>query len=449
MKRSTKRIVALFLAMTLVAAACSRSDDGDGGGGATSGTDGTAAPVTDGTGTEVAAVATTDKCEGYDATRGISDGTLLLGGSMPLGLPFKEIAAGAQAYFAMRNAENPIADLQIEWKLEDDKYQAIETKKNWDKLTQEDGVFATFLVVGTQNNKTFLVDNNDECIPNLFAATGSEAWGNPTDFPWTIGSIPAYPLEAAVFVEYLKNNQPDAKLAVLYQNDDFGKSYLNALKAAVEGTDIEIVGEESYPSDNPNTKSQITTLKGTGADAIFLGTTIAACSGSLNEIALLDWDPTRYLSATCTSPALMGSARTQGSSEGTLSALYLKAPDDPRWDDDADMIEFKAKSVEYGLTSEQADDGLTVFGWIMADLFAQGVDAADVVDRAGVMNSFWSLDEVTSGLLLPGIVVSTDGANDPFAIEAMSIATDNGEIFEMADDAELIDFSGQTGDFLP
>ncbi len=444
MKRSTNRVAASLLALGLLATACGRSDD-EGGGGSN---DTTGPAVTNSSGEQVEAVATTDDCEDYAGTQGVTEEKILLGSSLPTGLPFNEIAEGAQAYFAMRNAEDPIAEREVELLVEDDGYKETETKKNWDKLTAEDGVFATLLVVGSQHNKSFQADNNDECIPNIFAASGSEAWGQPGEFPWTIGSIPAYPTEAAVFAQYLKDNKPDAKVAILYQNDDFGKSYLNAFKAAAEGTDITVVGEEYYAADNPtNMKSQVTALEGTGADTLLLATTLFACSPALNEVALQDWDPLTYISATCASPTTMAPARTEGNSEGTLSAVYLKAPDDPRWADDADILAFKEKGQEYGLSAEQVEDGLTVYGWVAADLFAQAVDAAPSVDRAAVMNSLWSLEGLTSPLLLPGIEVATNGADDPFPIEAMSIAVDNGEIFELQ--GELIDFSGETGTFIP
>jgi branched-chain amino acid transport system substrate-binding protein len=446
MSTNSRRLAAALLTLGLLTAACGRSDDSSGGGGGGGGGDDTTPSVTNTSGEAVEAVATTDDCEDYDGTAGVEDGTIHIGSSLPTGLPFNNIALGAQAYFAMRNAEDPIAEHQVELTVLDDAYTATETKKNWDTLTQEENVFATLLVVGTQNNLTFREDNNIECIPNIFAATGSEFWGEPGEFPWTIGSIPAYPTESAVFAEWLKANKPDAKVAILYQDDDFGESYRSSFNAAIEGTEIEVVGEESYPRENPNVKSQITTLKGTGADTILIGTTLTACSGALNEIAELDWEPVRYLSATCASPVLMGASRSSGASVGALTSLYLKAPDDPAWAEDADMIAFKEKGMEYGLTEAQANDGLTVYGWTMADLFAQAVEAAPAVERAAVMNALWSMEGLTSPLLLPGITVNTAGADDPFPIEALSIGVEDGSVFVLED--ELLDFEGETGNFV-
>lgn len=440
MRNTTSRAAALLLTLALLAGACGRSDDNAD----------TAAPPpapsgTDDTGDPVAAIAGTDDCDGYAGTEGVTDEKITLGTSLPTGLPFKEIAAGATAYFDMRNAEDPITGRQIELLVEDDGYQETETKKNWAKLTA-DGVFATFLVVGTQNNLTFREDNNIECIPNIFAATGSELWGLPGEYPWTIGSIPAYPTESAVFAEWLKENKPDAKVAILYQDDDFGEGYRVAFNSAIEGTDISVVGEASYPRENPNVKSQITTLRGTGADTILIATTLTACSGALNEIAELDWEPVRYLSATCASPVLMNSARSQGNAQGSLTSIYLKAPDDPAWADDEDVVAFKTKGMEYGLTEAQVNDGLTVYGWTMAELFAQALEASPSVERAAVMNTLWELDGLTASLLLPGITVNTGGEDDPFPIEALKIGVDNGTIFEL--EGDLIDFEGETGGFL-
>jgi branched-chain amino acid transport system substrate-binding protein len=440
-----RQIVALFLILTVFAAACGR-DDSSSSSDTTSGTAATG-DTTGGDGTAAGPADSAD-CESYDGTRGVTDDAIKIGSSFPqsgLFAAFSQISEGYKAQFGTVNDDGGIRGRKIDFTSLDDEYQAGNTLSNYESL-EADGVFALFNVVGTANNLAIRDLQNEQCVPSLYLATGSQFWGDPAQYPWTIGSLPTYPTEMASLVDYLGENNPTAKVAVLYQNDDFGKGYLDALKALIEGTDITIVADTSYdPTDN-DVSSQITTLSGSDADLLVLATTALACPTSLGALQESGWTQQAYISATCTSSTLVGLA-PEGSADGVLSAFYLKDPRDPQWDDDAGMVAFQEDGAAQGLDAEQLDNGIVVYGWTMGELLTHTLTEADDLTRVDVMNQSWHLDNVELSLLLPGITANTDGADDPYVIEQMRIGTYNGEFWDLGD--KLYDFEGQSGEFSP
>jgi branched-chain amino acid transport system substrate-binding protein len=431
-------LLAVLFAFGLVAAACGRDDDSgggdDGGGGGGEG------------GGEEAGPATTDDCLDYQGTQGVTDDSIKIGSSFPqsgIYSAFAKISAGYQAYFDYLNeSAGGIGGRQVELVTKDDEYIAGNTQQNYIDLTTSEGVFATFNVVGTANNLAFREQQNEECVPNLFLATGSPAWGDPEQYPWTIGSIPTYPTEMALFVDHLKQEKPDATIAVLYQNDDFGQSYLDSLKALVEGTDMEVIAEESYDAENSDVSSQITTLADSGADAFVSATTALACPNAMGSLQDSGWEPIAYISATCTSVTLVGIA-PPGSADGLLSAFYLKDPVDPQWADDEGMQDFQELGAQYGVSAEDLQNGIVVYGWTMGQLLQNTIENASEVDRAAVMNQAWNLQDVELPLLLPGVTINTNGAEDPYPIETMQLGSYNGSYWDFV--GELFDFEGQSG----
>jgi branched-chain amino acid transport system substrate-binding protein len=441
--RSTSRLrklLALVFAIALVAAACGRDDDSssgdDNGGGG--GDDG---------GGESAGPATTDDCIDYQATQGVSDDSIKLGSSFPksgLYQAFSKIATGYEAWFQnLNDNEDGIGGRQIEMITEDDEYSSGNTQQNYQKLTQSDGVFATFGVVGTANNLAIREQQNEECIPNLFASTGYPGWGDPDAYPWTIGSIPTYNTEMAMWVAYLQETKPDATIAVLYQNDDFGKAYLDALKPLIEGTDLTIVAEEAFDAENADVAAQLTTLADSGADAFVSATTALACANAMGGLLESSWRPLAYISATCISSTITSLA-PPGAPDLFYSGVYLKDPNDPTWADDEGMLEFQEVGAASGLTPENLLDGVVVFGWTLGQLLQQTFENAETIDRQSVMNAAWSLDNVELPMLLPGITVNTDGADDPFPIEQMQLGKYNGTYWAL--EGEIFDNEGESGD---
>lgn len=449
MRTSTrwKSVLAVGLALSLALAACGgRDDDNGGSGGGGGATEGTS---NGGGGGESSFTIDTSNCASYNATQGVTDTSIKFGSSYPdtgLYSAFAKIAVGYQAYFRYINeTEGGVNGRQIEVVTKNDEYLPDRTRNNVDELVQSDGVFGLFSVVGTPNNLAIRDDLADQCIPDLFVATGSQLWGETEAYPWLIGSIPSYATEAAVFADYLKANKPQAKVAILKQNDDFGEGYESAFRAAIDGSEIEVVADETYNVEDPGVQGQITTLSQSGADTILLAATALKCPQSLDAIQQSGWKPTIYISATCTSSTVVGLA-PPGSADGVLSALYLKDPQDPQWNDDPAMQEFRTLGAQYGISAEDIENGIVGFGWTLGALLVETLKQSPEITRADVMQKAYSLQDVVVGLLLPGISINTNGPDDPFPIEQMQVAQYNGEYWELQ--GELISFEGKTLDYV-
>jgi branched-chain amino acid transport system substrate-binding protein len=432
------RIGAITLTIGLLAAACgsSRDDGGSASGGGANTTSGASGAFT----------ISTDDCIDYQPTQGITDDKILLGSSFPQSgtySAFASISKGYNAYFEYVNANGGVDGRSIEVITKDDQYDSGKTVANVQELTQSDGVFGMFNVVGTPNNLAIRDDLGEECIPSLYVATGSQLWGETEQYPWLIGSIPSYATEAAIFADYLKANKPTAKVGILAQNDDFGDGYVVAFKKAIEGTDITVVAEEKYNPTDPDVKSQVTTLSASGADTALLGTTGLKCPQALNAVKESGWTPTTYISATCTSKTVVGLAPE--ANNGVISSLYLKDPADPEWADDTAMQEFLTLGAQYGLTPEDLQNGIVGYGWTMGALMTETFKLAPELTRQSVMETAYSLKDQTPGLLLPGISINTAGSKDPYPIEQMQVAQYNGTVWQLQ--GEVISFEGKTTEY--
>lgn len=442
--RTQKRwigLLAIGLVLSLAAVACGgRSDDnsssGDGGSGTTTAGGGGGFTID------------TDNCSSYNPTQGVTDDSIKLGSSFAqsgLYSAYAEISKGYLAYFNYINGQGGVSGRKIEVVTKDDQYDPNKTKQNVQEMVQSDGVFGLFNVVGTPNNLAVRDDLTAQCVPNLFIASGSVLWGETEDYPWEIGSIPTYATEGAIFADYLETNKPEAKVAILGQDDDVGSGYTDAFKAAIEGTNITVVAEEKYNPSDPDVKSQITTLSASGADTVILAAAALKCAQALNAMQEVGWKPTTYMSGTCTSKTVVGLA-SPGAADGVISSIYLKDPADPEWDSDAAMQEFQTLGAQNGLSAEELDNGIVGYGWTMGALLVDTLMQSPEVTRQSVMETAYSLNNLQVGLLLPGVTVNTNGATDPFPIEQMQIGIYNGAYWVLQGD--LVSFEGQTGEYV-
>jgi branched-chain amino acid transport system substrate-binding protein len=455
MTRSPKlRLLSALLLLGLLtsAAACSSRDDDDDastGGNDTSGD----------SGGDVSSSIDTADCI-TDPTTEIEGDTIKLVSSYPqsgLTAAFAEIAVGWQSYFSMINDEGGVeiagTSYQIEWETKDDEYNSAETVSNLEEMlgSEGDDAFAAFSVVGTANNLAVRDTLGEECVPDLFAATGSPAWGNPA-YPWLIGStLSPYTLEGQVFADLLGQELPEAKVAMLVQDDDFGKAYEDGLRQAIEGTDIEIVKVEKYATGASEVSAQITSLAASGADAFFDGATLLACPAGLQSAADANWDPTiTWVSSTCTSKTLMGIAGADAA--GVYSISNLKDPQDPSWDDDAAMQEYRDKVEQY-FPGTDTDNGIVGYGWTQGAARVEALRQAEAPTRLAVMESVRNLDLGDDvGILLPGTGITTSD-DDPFMGERLNLSQygfegpDARNHFTIVGD--VYDFEGQTADLAP
>jgi branched-chain amino acid transport system substrate-binding protein len=416
-RSATKRragAFAVFVALAVVTAACSgngRSSKASGPSGTTpSGATGTATPLVD-----------TSTCTG-DLTTGVSGNTITIGTSLPqsgLYSAFDSIRRGEQAFFSYTNANGgvTVAGKKYQLKLapKDDQYEAAKTVTNVQGLISDTKVFALMNVVGTKNNLAIRNTVNTDCVPDLYAASGATQWGNH-QYPWLIGSeLVPYPLEVKAFVDYLKVKKPDATIAVLRANDDFGQSYLDTLKQLVKGTRLKIVKTEQYDNQGAAVASQVNSLAATRADAFLLAGALLACPAALNAAGDAGWHPITYMSGTCVSKILFGAAGANAN--GVLSVTPLLDPADPNNASNAAMQLYKTQFVKYfppGDKLNDPQDGIVAYGWTTAALLVKTLELSPKLDRGSVMETARTLKDVSGvGLQIPAAKWNTS-ANDWF-----------------------------------
>jgi branched-chain amino acid transport system substrate-binding protein len=441
------RFVALAAVLALVLAACGngRGDDSSSSGSGTS-TEG-------GTGSGQGFTIDTSNCTTDPSTVKLSGDTIKLGTSLPqsgIYAAFSEILRGEQAYFEYLNAQGGVTVAGKKYKVDlvakDDAYDAQRTFANVQSLVEDDNVFALFDVVGTKNNLAIRDYVNEGCVPNLLAATGSPAWGNH-DFPWLLGTeLVPYPDEMQALVTYLKANKPNATIAILRANDDFGRSYSDTLQSLVKGTNLKIVQEQTYDTETGDVTSQVTSLAATNADVFVLGATLLACPTALNQLGSTSWKPLVYMSGTCTSKTLMAIAGANGNN--VVSVSPLMDPNDPQWQSNAAMKLYKEQVPKYAPDAD-ISNGIVVYGWTTAALLADMLSKADAADRLAVMQAARTVSDAKGiGLQLPG-AQWTVGSNDWFLGEEFDLvqySTADG-FFKVLGNLQKLD--GQTAKITP
>lgn len=442
----TLRALLAILALCLIAASCGGRDDGgsaDGGGGGTdTGTGGG-----DGEGID------TSDCPDND-TAGIDGNTITLASSFPqsgLTAAFAQISKGYKAYFDKRNDEGGVEiggeSYMIEVVDRDDEYNASRTVQNINELVGTDGdrAFAVFNVVGTANNLAIREALDENCVPNLFAGTGSPAWGNE-DYPWLIGSTLApYTLEAVAYADWLKDNQPDAQVAMLIQDDDFGQAYEAGFRNAIEGSDIEIVEVASYQTGSNEVASQVTSLAASGADAFFNGATLLACPNALEEAS--DWNrESTFVSGTCISKTLMGLAGENA--DGVLATTNVKDPLNPAYAEDEDMQEYLDTLEGFAEPDVDPENGIVAYGYTQAALFVHVLENMDELSRSALIDSMRSIDTEDLGLLIDGVTARMSD-DDPFLAENLQLVQYNAAEAYFENVGDVIDFEGRTGELTP
>jgi ABC-type branched-subunit amino acid transport system substrate-binding protein len=325
------------------------------------------------------------------------------------------------AYFKMINDEGGINGRKINFISYDDGYSPPKTVEQIRKLIESDEVLLVFNALGTPTQSAVQKYQNTKKVPQLFLATGASKWNDPKDFPWTMGYQPSYRVEGRIFAKYILKTKPDAKVAVFYQNDDFGKDYLAGLKDvfADKASSI-IVAEESYETTEPSIDSHIVKLKGTGADVLVDIATPKFAAQTIKKLAELQWKPMHVMTDVSISIGAVMKPAGLDASEGVLSAGYLKDASDPQWKDDAGMKKFMAFANKYMPGADIADANL-VYGYSAAQTMVQVLkQCGDNLTRENVMKQAASLKDFVPDTLLPGIKVNTS-ATDFAPIEQLKM----------------------------
>jgi len=445
--RPLRMLVALLACLAFVAASCGRDDEADGGG--DGGTD-TTAPVD---GESKPFINPDEDCADYQGTAGISGDTITVGTVRPASGPYAiydTVTKGIEAYFKAANAKGGIEagdgkKYQVNLLKEDDAYDPSKTPDLVKKLVEQDNVFALVGDIGTETNLAVRQYLNEKCVPNIALATGSTNWGDAAKYPWYIAGLPSYATEARAFLDYLETTKPEAKIAILAQNDDFGLAYGKAIKQYIAdtGSKMTIVGEESYdPSSGGTTEGATAKLAGTGADVFFVGIGGTQCSKTLTFIPAT-WKPMTYVSITCSGKLSLSLAG--GKDEGVYTAQATLDTGSAADQANPKVQQLFTDGRAQGLTDAELSGGIVAAGWGFASIFAEGLKQADTVDRAGVMNALFSLDSANFGLQRDGTTTSTDGGDDPWIVESIRIVQRTGG--DWTEVAPMTDYNGKSSSF--
>jgi branched-chain amino acid transport system substrate-binding protein len=344
----------------------------------------------------------------YDT--GASDTEIKIGNIMPYSGPasaYGVIGKTELAYFNKINAEGGINGRKINFISYDDGYSPPKAVEQARKLIESDEVLVVFNPLGTPSNSAIQKYLNARKVPQLFVATGATKWNDPKDFPWTIGWQPSYQSEARIYAKYLLKEKPDGKIAVLYQNDDFGKDYVKGLKDGLGSKASMIVAEESYETSEPSIDGHIVKLKASGADVLISITTPKFAAQAIKKNAEIDWHPVHIVSNVSASVGGVLQPAGYENAQGMLSAAYAKDGADPQWDNDPGMKKFFAFLAKYYPDANRLD-GSVVYGYGVAQTLEQVLkQCGDDLTRENVMKQAASLKDFETDTLLPGIKINT------------------------------------------
>ena len=365
---------------------------------------------------------------------GASDTEIKIGQTNPSSGPasaYATIGKTEAAYFKMINDQGGVNGRKITFIQYDDGYSPPKTVELVRKLVESDEVLLTFQLLGTPSNAAVQKYLNTKKVPQLFAATGASRFTDPKNFPWTMGYNPNYVVEGRIYGQYILKNHPNAKIGILYQNDDLGKDYLNGIRSGLGSKAATmIVSEVSYEVTDPTVDSQILTIKGAGADLFFSATTPKQAAQAIKKIFELGWHPVHILDINATSVGAVMKPAGLEASKGVISVNYGKDPLDPTWKDDAGMkkyFEFMAKYYPDG----DKDSSFNSYGYSTSQLMVYVLEkCGDNLTRENVMKVASSLKNVQLDLALPGILANT--APDDYRVnKQLQMMKFNGERWEM------------------
>jgi branched-chain amino acid transport system substrate-binding protein len=342
---------------------------------------------------------------------GVTDSEIKIGNTSPYSGPasaFSMVAKTGEAYFRKINAEGGINGRRINFISYDDAYSPPKTVEQTRKLVEGDEVLLVFNALGTATNSAVQKYLNARKVPQLFVSSGAAKWNDPGNFPWTMGFTPSYQNEGRIYAKYLRKEKPGARIAILFQNDDFGKDYVKGMKEGLgDKAGSLIVAEEAFDVSEPTIDSHIVKLKATGADVLFDVATPKFGAQAIKKVAELGWKPLHLLSYVSASIGSVIKPAGFENAQGIISAAYFKDPNDQRWRDDAGLKKLNAFLDTYFPDANRSDT-LIVNGYNIAQALVVVLkQCGDDLTRENVMKQAASLNDVELGMLLPGIKVNT------------------------------------------
>ena len=361
---------------------------------------------------------------------GVTETEIKIGNTNPYSGPasaYGTIARSEAAYFKFINDQGGINGRNINFISLDDAYSPPKTVEQVRRLVEQEEVLFIFQSLGTPSNTAIHKYMNARKVPQLFVATGATKWGDPQNFPWTIGWQPNYQTEGHLYAKYLLQNKPDARIAVLYQNDDYGKDYVKGLRDGLGDKAAKmVVAEASYEVTDPTIDSQIVTLKASGADTFYNVTTPKFAAQAIRRVYDMGWKPLHVLNNVSYS---VGSVLTPAGLEksvGLITAAYTKDPVDPQWKNDPGFKEYAAWFKKYYPEGE-INDSFNVAGYLIAQGVVHVLKACgDDLSRENVMRQMTIIKDLQLPMMLPGIKWNTS-PDDYFLIESAQLARFDGK----------------------
>jgi branched-chain amino acid transport system substrate-binding protein len=354
---------------------------------------------------------------GSSADPGVTSRTILIGGTTPLSGPaqaFASVARGADAYFKYVNARGGVHRRSIRYKYVDDAYNPAETVRKTRELVQEDKVFAIFNALGTEHNLAVRPFLNEIGVPQLFAATGATTMGRDgRQYPWTIAYQPTYIAEGAMYANHIKRSRPRARIAILYQDDDYGKDLIAGFRRGLGARASQIVAREGHAVTDDNVQSQVAKLRGSRASVLMLFTTPKFTIQAFQYVNQLGWKPQVYVNAVSSASNIMTISSSAGRNkrvEGAISIVFLKDPNDPKWARDPGVRLYRQIMRRHGTGNPR--DVYNVYGMAVAHTFVTALrNAGPNPTRRSVMNAALRLNNRTNPFVLPNMVIRTSGAD--------------------------------------
>ena len=362
---------------------------------------------------------------------GATDSQIMIGNIMPYSGPasaYAVIGKTETALFQMINDEGGINGRKVSFISYDDGYSPPKTFEQARKLVEDDNVLLIFNSLGTPTNSAIHTYMNEKKVPQLFVATGATKWDDPKHFPWTMGWQPSYQTEGHIYAKYILKELPNAKIAIMYQNDDYGKDYVKGLKDGLGAKAASmIIGEKSYETTEPTIDSQVVTLQSTGANVFFNVATPKFAAQAIQRVSEIGWKPLHILNNVSASIGSVMKPAGFEHAQGIVSAAYLKDATDPQWKNDVDMKEWNAFMDKYIPGGDKSDSGY-IYGYSVARTMVQVLkQCGDDLTRDNVMKQAANLRSFEPGLLLPRIAINTSPTN-----------------FAPIEQLQLMKFAGQT-----
>ena len=345
---------------------------------------------------------------------GVTATEIRLGNTMPYSGPasaYGTIGKAIAAMFKMANDQGGFAGRSVNFISYDDSYSPPKTVEQTRRLIEEDKVAALFADLGTPTNSAIVRYVNQKKVPHLFLATGADKWGDYKAFPWTIGWQPSYVTESQVYAKYIIAQKADAKIGILFQNDDFGKDYLHGVRDVLKDNYDKQVTAVSYEVTDATIDSQLVTLQSDGVDVLMTIATPKFAAQAIRKVREMNWKPLHVLTGVSVSVGAVMIPAGPENGIGIVSSAYLKDPTDPGWDGDAGMKEWRAFMAKYYPEGDVKDGGnVSAFGLTHTMLHVLKQCGGDF-SRANMMKQATNLQDLENPVLLPGIKINTSPTN--------------------------------------